>query len=126
MDERDEVLIELSELYKKYLAHLETLDNDDYEENPEQMLKFKKLLAFFEDYASKNEGKIKNIEVVPKTEYGSFEVVCRFFDFVGCDVDKFAEVIKGASAIGFDVYDNEYVNIGFTVPDVFRRKNNKE
>jgi len=45
-DERDDCLIELSKLYEKHLQYLDSLNNDDYEENPEQMQKFKNLLEF--------------------------------------------------------------------------------
>ena len=121
-DERDDCLVELSKLYEKHLQYLDSLDNNDFEENPEQMQKFKNLLEFFEDCTSKYDGEIRNIEAVPKHECAGFDVVCRILDFTGDEIEKLSELIKGASAIGIDVYDNEYVSIGFTVPDVFRRK----
>lgn len=116
---RDDYFKQIWELYEQEMAKR---SNEDYEVNREQMDKLISAYWFFSKVVAENGGSIDPFRIVPSEINGGVTAYFTVFYLSGAEIAKFAEIIKGASALSIDSMEDGTVCISFTVPRVFKRK----
>lgn len=111
------------EFGKLYVEMMNEENNDDYLVNEPQMDKFLDILKFFKDFVNKeHDEKIMPVKLEPREERGDLSVKFRVFHIYGEDIQKFCDVMRGASVFGFDADKDGNIMFDITVPNVFKHK----
>ena len=102
----------MEELYERNRSY-------EWEENPEQMKRFKRLIK----YIKLKGGTITAIEHEPEKIHGGVTAVFTLLSANGREeVHKLLSVLNGASAVEFFAQTDGKIGISATVPDIYRIK----
>ena len=121
-EEDDDDISDVLEMWSEYNEYVDALDNSDYEINKPQMAKLIELYDFFVDALKNTSGKVELHTPVPKKLHGGIDIYCRLFYIYFDDIQRFSNVMKGASAVSIDAMTDGTVNISITVPNVYKHK----
>ena len=122
MKDDDKIDNFLKDLWSNYEKVKEKLSDSDYECDSVQMNKFIDLVEFLTDEADACGGIVDNINLSPKDTMGGIDAYFDVLYLYGEKLQKFCEILKGASAVSFDCDINNRVNVSITVPRIFKRK----
>lgn len=113
--------MDILEVYKWYEEDLEKRDNDDYALIPDQFKKLRDAYLFFSKIASRYNGEVEKLKLVPKEV--SSGVTARYDGFYvfGNDMEELGEHIKNMASISIEPLLNGKIEISFTIPNVFRK-----
>lgn len=113
----------LEDAFAIYDAELKKRNDKDYEINKEQFKKLIDIHSFFLDLASKNNGSVEELNLVPKEVSAGITAYFTVLYLYGDDLLKFSKAVKDMGGLSIDTMTDGRVCISFTIPDVFAKKN---
>lgn len=114
-----EFVAKYGKIYQKYLAKEK---NEDYEINFSQLEKFADIMNFFKDILPLNGGKIEEVHLVPKEVRGDLIAKFLVLDLYFDQIQRFCDVMRGASTLSIDSTTDGNVCISISVNNVYRKK----
>ena len=105
----------------EYERMMRSLKDEDYLVDEAQQEKFLRIVGEFIKLAKEFDGRIDELEVVPRLQHGGVTATFPIVDVSGKSVQDFCSALSAASAITMDAMDDG-VCISVTVPNVFYRK----
>ena len=111
-----------AEIYEKAMS---ALRDTDFIVNHVQMKKYLATIHFLEDMVAQyNSGSVRAAKFEPKVRNGEVIVKCVGFTIIDDDMEPFKKILSYCS--GFDVTPllNGKVELSFTIPNVFMKKQN--
>lgn len=120
-----DILDQLTEAYRIYEKHLETLSDDDYVVNPPQLQKLNEIIDFIRE--NFDDAEIIIDDTCKKEEHAWMLVTFNTFSIHGKEniskfFKEFTKLLQYTSAFGIDARLDGIVEIGITVPKFYIHK----
>lgn len=115
----DSFLVYTGKLYEELMAEA---NDEDYAIDETQLNKLLDIIEFLFDMCNKNNGAFEPCTLIPKRQHGG--VTARFYmmSLAGEEIDRFCDVMRGASAISIDAELDGRICFSVTVPYVYKKK----
>lgn len=112
-----EYLKSFGKLYERVIA---LRNDDDFQINEPQMVKFFEVYEFFTKAAKETDtAKVEPIKLVPREEHGGITATFVVFDMYGEILEDFKKIVQHLSALTIDAVGEDEICISVTVPSVF-------
>ena len=111
-------------VWELYEREMESRNNSNYEADLVQFQKLIDAYGFFMELAALNNGRVEPLKLVPKEVSGGITAYFTVFYLTSENIQRFCDVVRDFAALSIDSMNDGSVCISFTIPKVFRRKEN--